>query len=232
MIYLEKRQYTRDEIACFLGIAANDKNFKRKVITRLSNLGYQETDYIYSTKSISFLRQPTTYLEKITYLVRLLGIDKQVDPHVFSLFLYCFMYDDDYSCMPWAERANLLSCTFGISISDRTLRNWTNKLLTFGEVIKDKSQFVIWCSYRIEDTIYREKIEDDNQIYQLYIRRRRELFEQNDGKWSGVFETLWNEFHCKFYKCYKFSFNAWHNSEILDELFLLIPQYVESYMNT
>lgn len=227
MIYLEKRQYSRDELACYLGISANDKNFKRKVITRLSNLGYQEEDYLYTTKTITFLRQPATHLEKITYLVRLLGIDKQVNPHLFSLFLYCFVYDEDYNCMPWEERANLLNYNFNVSVNEKTLRNWTNKLLAFGEVVRDKSQFVIWCSYRVDNSIYRSPVDEDNQTYQDYTRRRKELFEQNGNQWNGVFETLWKEYHCKFYKCYKFSFNAWHSSEIIEELFLLVRQYVD-----
>lgn len=127
-VYFEKRKYSRQEIAEILELDPKDKNFSTKVKTRLSNLGFdKDEDFIYTSKEVTILWVPHSYEEKITYLVRLLGIDRQVDPLAFSTFLYRLALDGYNDCnkMPWVERAIWLKKECNINVTDRTLRSWT-----------------------------------------------------------------------------------------------------------
>ena len=52
---LQKRFYSRAEIAEIMELAPNDKNFANKVQTRLNNWGYK---YHYSSKRVEIKRVP------------------------------------------------------------------------------------------------------------------------------------------------------------------------------
>ena len=52
---LQKRFYSRSEIAEIMELAPNDKNFANKVQTRLNNWGYK---YHYSSKRVEIKRVP------------------------------------------------------------------------------------------------------------------------------------------------------------------------------
>jgi hypothetical protein len=233
MIYFEKRKYSREEMANIFQLDAKDKNFKAKLVRRMANLGFEEDDYIYTRKDVTILWIPQEPQEKITYLVRLLGIDSQVNPHEFAIFLYCLMHFEEYNMAPWQERADLLNMNYDINVTERTLRKWTNKLMEYGEIVKDTSNFEVWCSTTIVDAngdkkICRDAVSGDEQLeagYEEYKEMRTDLLKKYPFK--DAQRILWSKFHCCYYRCYSFVFNAWRSGDIIDELFAVIEDYME-----
>lgn len=231
-IYFEKRGYSREEIAEILKLDPKDKKFAQKVKTRLSNLGFEETDYIYTRKGVTILLIPQTTEEKIKYLVALLGIDKQVDSHAFAIFLYRMLWDEDYQRMPWKARTELLNEQDDLSYDERTYRNWTNKLIDLDILRKDKSNTSLWCSFNVDGQKVQEEVQPDDEDWIAYNNRRLELFDlytdlPGREKWTKVFNQLWDEFHCVYYKCGSFEGKAWADNSIIQELLSLVAGYYE-----
>lgn len=231
IVYLEKRTYSKQEIAEILDIKI-DKNFKRNVINKLTNLGFIENeDFLYKRGGdIVILYVPQTYEEKIVYLVRLLGIDKRIDPIAFTTFLYYLTIDSPNNCnkMPWEERAQWLHDNYNINVSEITLKRWIKKLIDLNIIHKDTYNFEYWCTVNINGNRYRYIVttdEDKQQMseywktYSLIKKEAKDLF-PIDKKACGeyVFDKIWQKYHCKYYKCSSFVFNAWENNPIMREI--------------
>lgn len=225
-IYFQKRKYSKNEIAEILGINPANKNFKRMVETRLANLGFTEEDYKYIRGGeVIILWVPTELDEKIQYLVRLIGIDTRVDVKAFAIFTYLMMRELDIQGAPWQEKADFIRENYDIDVSEKTLRNWTNKLIELDAVIKDKNEFRWWCSTKINGEIIRYEVETEEQKqelqeYRAFIRGFYERGEKLD------FGTVWSKFGCKYYRSYYFRFGAWNNLAILDELLDVVEEYL------
>lgn len=228
MIYFERRKYSRDEMAIIFRLDPKDKNFKRKVITRLQNLGMGEEDYTYTSKDVTILWVPANREEKITYLVRLLGIDKQVDPSAFSTFVYAMLEYPEYQRMPWGERTELFNSTFGFNLSQRTLESWMAKMIDLKIMYKDKTESSLWCTTNINGQRIRTEVEKEEEIeeYKRYLKRKFEIFQETKN-WNETFKQLWSEFHCVYYKCGSFVGKPWADNEIIYELLDLIAGLVE-----
>lgn len=242
-VYFEKRKYSRQEIAELLNVDVKDTNFSTKVKTRLSNLGFdKDEDFIYTRKEVTILWVPHTYEEKVTYLVRLLGIDKQVDPIAFSTFLYRLALDGYSDCnkMPWTERAVWLKEECDINVSERTLRRWTKKMIELDIITKDTSDYQCWRSTNIDGEIIREpvdteELEQERAAYWLdYYRLKEDTKDIEDKKERSnvIFSSLWGKYHCKYYNCCSFVFCAWENNPIMKELRDLICEHMKDYYNS
>lgn len=233
--YFEKRAYTRQEIAEILRIDPKDKNFARKVRTKLENLGFHEDEghYIYTRKEVTILWIPQTREERIQYLVALLGIDKQVDAHAFAIFTYRMLWDEDYQRMPWQARTELLREQDDLEYDEKTYRRWTNKLLALDILRKDSTNSSIWGTVNINGEKVQFEVAPDDEGYIKYKTRRTELFNKYaelppKERWSKTFGDLWNEFHCVYYKCGSFDGKAWADNDIIQELLETVSGYYES----
>lgn len=231
-LYFEKRKYQREEMATILKLDPKDKNFAQKVKNRMNNLGFGEEDYIYTRKDVTILWIPQSPEEKIKYLVALLGIDKRVDPHAFAVFVYRMLWDEDYQRMPWKARTELLKYQDDLEYDERTYRSWTNKLIDLNVLKKDKTNFCIWRSFSVDGERVQEEVSSDDVAWLKYNNRRIELFKQYSElsgreKWNKIFNDLWNEFHCVYYKCGSFEGKAWSDNKIIEELLSLISGYYE-----
>ena len=238
IIYLEKRTYSKQEIAELLDIKI-DKNFKRNIINKLTNLGFEENeDFLYKRGgNIIILYVPQTYEEKITYLVRLLGIDKRIDPIAFTTFLYYLTIDSPDNCnkMPWEERAQWLCENYNINVSVRTLQRWISKLINLQIIYKDTYDFEYWCTTNINGIKYRYQVntdEDKQQMkqywnyYSLIKTEAANLFPNNTkNQGQYVFDKIWKKYHCIYYKCSSFVFNAWEKNPIMREIRELIIEH-------
>lgn len=242
-IYFEKRKYSRQEIAEILELDMSDKNFSTKVKSRLTKLGFdKDEDFIYTSKEVTILWVPHSYEEKVTYLVRLLGIDRQVDPIAFSTFLYRLALDGYNECnkMPWAERAIWLKEECDIDVTDRTLRRWTKKLIELGIITKDTSDYQCWCSSNIDGKTIREpvntpELEKERDAYwQDYFKLKENTkdIENKKERADFIFRALWQKYHCKYYNCCCFVFCAWEENPIMKELRDLMCEHMEAYYNS
>lgn len=234
-IYLEVRNYKLKEIAPIIGVNPDRRDLRAGVRMKLNSMGFVEnTDYEFPKGKngiIVILHIPTEPVEKIRYLTRLLGADKQVNALDFCAFVYHLLESEDFQYRPWAERVEWLKDVEGIKVSDKTLRNWANILMTQDTLIKS-DDFTWWTSSRDYDgNIIREELADDDQSIEAYKEWNKEFWNREDVKsldkkikGERWFSEMWGKFGCKFYKCYAFTFGAWHG-EILEELITTYKEY-------
>lgn len=208
MKQLNLQFYPREEIAEIVNIPATKQNFKRGVETTLDKWGYK---YEYSRKGVIIIEQPQTAAAQLKeLLIREYNIDVQVDIEAFSCFLYLLMVYEDFQTMPWNERENELENTYGIKISERTLRSWYKKLEDNDLISKFKVDAATWCSFRLNGKTEREMVDGNPElegIKRKYEHRRRELLEKTKS-WKITITTLWEEFRCCFYTCNKLILNG------------------------
>lgn len=221
-------RYTRVEIAKLLDVDINDsKHFKRNTINKLDRLGYK---YNYTMKYVDIIKH-NSIEDEIVHLIRIAGIDEQVDTKSFAIFLYRMLYDEDYQSLPWDERVDLFNWNDNLVLSKSTIYRWTKKLESFGELIisKSKEDRTLWKTYLENGKKCRIEIDNpDNEEYKEYSNRRTELI--NSGlSYGKATKELWEETHTCFYYCGRVSFNAFHNQEV-EELIVLVKDYVENYL--
>ena len=145
MTKLEKRYYTRAELAEILEIKENDSHFARKVKETLTKYGYE---YKYSCKGVDITYIPTTIEEQIKEIaLRRFGIDVQTAAAAFSTFFYLLSTQFEYQSCPWTERVKMLKECEGIDICEKTLRNWTNILIKQNLIVKDIGNREAWRTY-------------------------------------------------------------------------------------
>ena len=231
MVYFEKRKYNKEEIAGILGIKNLKSNFKRSVTTKLANLGFSEEDYIYTPKDVTILWIPQTPNEKIQYLVRLLGVDSQVNVHNFAMFLYGMAVSEDLQTMPWQERSSWMKDNWDIEVDERCLRRWTSKLIELEFFTKEKREGVWWCTSKVDGQSVRTTVESDEDIEYMHQywddwRTWRQTMNHKE-----VFTKLWDKYGCTFYKCPAFLTCAW-NKPIVEELMGVVTVYVQEYWET
>lgn len=236
----EERPYSKKEISAILGIDPNDKKFAQKVKTRMANLGFNEgEDYIYKHGGeIVILKVPTERNDRIQYLVRLLDIDKQVDPLAFATFLYRMAFDGDFQCMPWAERVQYLKDNDDIEISEEVLRKkWIKKLYELNICFAFDSDYEWWCTVNVDGQRIRSIVETDEEkqemqeYWEFYFKTKEECKDIKDKKERGqtIFNIVWGKYHCKYYKCKRILFCAWQQNEVIEELIRLVEDYIEEY---
>ena len=95
VLHLEKRVYSRQEMAELFGLnLADNGHFKRNLERKLQNLGY---GYEYSTANVEITHIPTTDVERLKMiLIVVFGLDVQTDPYAFSCFRWPFRFSKRY----------------------------------------------------------------------------------------------------------------------------------------
>lgn len=90
-------------------------------------------------------------------MVRCLNIDVQVDVRAFACFIAAFFDIEGFDSMPWGERERLLSEYYGVNVCERTLRNWSCKLIKYNIMTK-QSEKTKWKTYFIGDCKHRKRV--------------------------------------------------------------------------
>ena len=241
MKQLELRSYPRAEIAEVLSVNINDgKHFARNVKNKLDKWGY---GYDYGIQSVQITSKPETPAELLAELLyRGYGIDVQIDPLHFACFISAFTDIEGFDSMPWAKRENAYHKRYGVSVDERTMRNWCNQLIKKG-VIAKFSDGTAWKTEIIDGLKIRFPIdEEDEEERQKYYERRKEIFsdlynaelkqglnpkEAKAQAWSDTYKQLWAEFGCCFYYCKTFALSAFDEENLLPEIYEIASELAD-----
>lgn len=239
MKQLEKKFYSRTEIADVLDVNVNDnKHFKRNVENKLQKWGY---GYEYSRKGVEITKQPSTAEEKLAeIIVRKYEMDIQIDVYGFACFISLLMEDEEFRAMPWTEREKVMTEEMGVSISFETMRKWCAKLIGKNMITKsaDKSY---WGTTVVDGEKVRFAVSGDEaaelqmaeymtcrkQFVEDYISNalasgRKDYNTVKSEAWSNAFKELWAKFHTCYYGCSTLMLNAFGDETV--EIYELVNE--------
>jgi len=172
-----------------------------------------------------------------------LNIDIQINPKAFACFISAFHEIDHFDSMPWDERAVWLDCEYGIQITGRTLRSWSNKLIEKGIFLKSE-QRTFWKTEYHGRTKMRSPVDPENEELQSYYQDRKayiqkskkQMIEDNiDPKvaaanaWAMATMELLEKYHCVYYTCKSLNVTAFSEEE--DNFLLEIYELVEEIVH-
>ena len=232
MLQLEKRFYTRSEVAQITGARLDDaKHFKRNAENVLTKWGYRY-DWMRSGVAITYI--PTTAEERLAeIMIRQYGLDIQIDCRTFAYFITAFIDIAGFDSMPWEERAKVLFSEYGVEVTDRTLRNWCSKLIG-KNVVSKTSGVTYWKTDFIDGRKQRTQVQREETA--AYYARRAELVRCNaidnmlagmgfqeayKTAWNQAYTILWDELHCCYYYCKTFLLTAFSENDPLLEIYEL-----------
>lgn len=225
MQQIEVRNYSRTEMAEMLKVEITDTHFSRKVQSILTKWGYS---FVYSRKAIQITAAPSTAQERLNeLLIREFDLDIRIDIGKFATFVYLLM-DEEFSSMPFGERANVMKQDYNIEVSEITLKRWYKKLVDYNVVETNRLRKTYWVSMYVDGQKTRMKVDEDDEGKIKYENRRRKLAEQNikDGMnkadaYSSANLTCWKEFKCCYYSCNTIILNAFNQEffELAEEVF-------------
>ena len=238
MQQLEQRFYSRQEIATELNLNINDnKHFKRNAENKLINWGYSFESS--PRKGILITRIPTTANEKLSeILIREYDLDIQIDTYAFACFITAFQDVENFSAMPWTERADILKEFYAVDVTDRTLKSWANKLFKTGTFAKSDEK-VFWSTtinaygQKIRQWIDEESDEHEEML--KYFNRRKQLVSNymSEGKsrseaWTEANKTVWCEYGCCYYSCKTIMPGAFDKTNHLQEIYEYVREIAAS----
>ena len=225
MQQIEVRNYSRTEMAELLKVEITDTHFSRKVQSILTKWGYS---FLYSRKAIEITAAPSTAQERLNeLLIREFDLDIRIDIGKFATFVYLLM-DEEFSSMPFGERANVMQQDYNIEVSEITLKRWYKKLVDYNVVETDRLRKTYWVSMYVDGQKVSMKVDEDDEGKIKYENRRRKLAEKNikDGMnkadaYSSANLTCWKEFKCCYYSCNTIILNAFNQQffELAEEVF-------------
>lgn len=225
MQQIEVRNYSRTEMAELLKVEITDSHFSRKVQSILTKWGYS---FVYSRKVIQITAAPSTAQERLNeLLIREFDLDIRIDIGKFATFVYLLM-DEEFSSMPFGERANVMKQDYNIEVSEITLKRWYKKLVDYNVVETDRLRKTYWVSMYVDGQKTRMKVDEDDEGKIKYENHRRKLAEKNikDGMnkadaYSSANLTCWKEFKCCYYSCNTIILNAFNQQffELAEEVF-------------
>lgn len=225
MQQIEVRNYSRTEMAELLKVEITDTHFSRKVQSILTKWGYS---FVYSRKAIQITAAPSTAQERLNeLLIREFDLDIRIDIGKFATFVYLLM-DEEFSSMPFGERANVMKQDYNIEVSEITLKRWYKKLVDYNVVETNRLRKTYWVSMYVDGQKTRMKVDEDDEGKIKYENRRRKIAEQNikDGMnkadaYSSANLICWKEFECCYYSCNTIILNAFNQQffELAEEVF-------------
>lgn len=172
---LEKRFYSRQEIANKTKTPVDAPNFRRTIITRVTNWGY-ELDY--SAKGIYITKCPETTEAKIHEIVmRVFDMNKQTDTTTFALFFTLIAKDKRFASETWRERETIMRTKYNSVICFCTLQTWSLKLFKLGYFAREDGPSHSGLPIHIEE-INPDTTENLKTLYTLISR----LFEIKNTK--------------------------------------------------
>ncbi len=226
MEQLEKRFYSRSEIAEITGYNVSDsKHFKRNITQKLNNWGYT---YIYEKKGITITEIPETPEDKINeIMLREYNLSLLQDRYYFACFIWMFLNYENFNCMPWKVRKGLLKEVFQIDVAEITLKRWYKKIEKNGLLVKDENNFTYWYTKETPKEVIRKMVEtpEEKEEKNNYYSEKKRLIEIEGIPYSDAMKQLWWKYHVIYYRCNEISLNACGNSASM--LFDLIKQWID-----
>lgn len=242
MKQLSKRFYNRQEIANILELDATNKNFARSVKTKLMNWGYS---FEYSRLGVTITRAPETAEEKLAeIIIRNYDINIQIDVKAFACFVAAFVEVESFEGMPWGEREAILKDWYNVTVTEKTLRSWCNKLIAANTIAKTEAK-IQWRTQIINGVKTRELVDGNPEIIEEmleYRAARKQLLQDytiefltvnkfefkkaRSEAWKQANKTLWAEYGCCYYCCKGLALNAFDNLDVLQEVYELVKEVV------
>ena len=228
MIQLEKRFYSREELAAIAGLDIHGHNFATTAKNTLTKWGYKYE--VSSHKGFLITKVPETPLERLTEIMRReLCFNTQVNPYDFACFVYALLRIKGFNAMPWEKREKVFKAHFNIKVTARTMQSWRNKLCETDTAIIFKKN-ALWNSSISEGD---EKVQVpavfDSKIYKEYSQKRSHLLVElakeypQDQVWGEMVHRLYKEYG-NYYFCDEICLNAFRPVTfeimgIIEELF-------------
>lgn len=227
MKQLEFRTYTPKEMCEITSVRYEDSGHRMDNIKKkLNKWGY---GYEFPKKgNITITRKPESSEAKLNeILLRRLKLSTQIVPLHFASFIFAFEDIEGFASMPWEERARELYNHYGVSVCDRTLRNWCSKLLN-KELIAKVDDRTYWKTEIMNGRKTRTPIQQGDAEMTAYFSKRSALiaYYRAEGEKSKIpvkelknfsiklaVKDLWEEYHCCYYTCKTFLFSAWEDDE-------------------
>ena len=215
---LEKRFYPREELAEIAGLDARGHNFSTQMKHTLTLWGYE---YEFKPrKGFLITKVPETAEERLIEILRRdIHIDTQINPLHFACFLSAFIFVEKFFSMPWEEREEIIWKFFGISITDRTMMNWRNKLIERGYLIKSRSGRNLWHTVAQGGKKVRENVDPESPEYKTYSELRSGILKSYDALgvpvrqvWGEMVKQLYGQ-HGVYYYCDALYFNVLKRDE-------------------
>lgn len=142
---------------------------------------------------------------------------------------------DGFDCMPWEERAAVMSKRYGVDFCAKTLRNWCGRLFRLELVSKSNAEKVYWRTEGMEDERTRTvvKTDEDMEGMRQYFDCRQEIHEKiyvallksgvdrktaNNAAWNETYKRLWSKYKCCYYSCKALVLSAFSASVEQDTL--------------
>lgn len=229
MVQLEKRFYSREELAAIAGLDIHGHNFSGAMKNTLTNWGYGY-DFL-PRRGFQITKIPETALERMTEIMRReLHINTQVDPWGFANFVMALMYCEIFDAMPWDSRVVFMEENFDIKVSARTLQSWRNKLCDAG-VAHETKKGALWHTFEDENgNKIQEEADPNSEIYKVYCAKRSDLLEKlkktvaKNEVWGTMVHSLYDEYGVYYY-CKTIDLLAWGiiNNDVFDIIRELYP---------
>jgi hypothetical protein len=226
---LELRFYPREELATIAGLDAKGHNFSAQMKRSLDLWGYE---YEFKPRhGFTITRVPTTPEERLIEILRRdVHIDTQVDPLQFSCFMSAFILIPDFFSMPWSERETMLREYFDVTITDRTMMNWRNKLGQSEYLYGGQAERNLWHTFVQDGKKMREKADPESPEYKQYCALRSGILAEYAKMgisarsiWGDMVHQLYHE-HGVYYYCKSIEFNGikWKELDYIHDLTLEI----------
>ena len=161
-------------------------------------------------------------------MIRDYKLDVQIDVVAFACFIHAFSTIEGFESMPWQERSNQMQEHYNILVSEKTLRNWSAKLINTNTINKSKINTFCWCSYKIDGETIRELVTGNKELEETkleYYHLRKGLLKT--FSWKETQEVLWQRFGCCFYYCKSFVLSAFDDVGNAQEVYELIEEIAE-----
>ena len=206
---LEKKLYTRQEMAALTGIPLENKNFKRSVETWLTTYGY--TYELTSPRGGDFriTGTPQTAEQRLhTLMIDEMGLDRQTQPREFAYYIYFLMTYPNAEIMPLVEQNELISKLYGRSFGNSTIYTWQRKLQEAG-VVDVRPERHYWKTKAVMETVNGQEVPTDRRIrvfiedpqndpeYKTYWQMLTSILERNiketgNPRWGDAYAEIWN----------------------------------------
>jgi len=226
---LELRFYPREELAKIAGLDAKGHNFSAQMKRSLDLWGYE---YEFKPRhGFTITRVPTTPEEQLIEILRReLHIDTQVNPLHFASFMSAFILIPTFFSTPWPEREKLLREYYDVTVTDRTMMNWRNKLGQSDYLHDSQATRNLWHTFLQDGRKVRKIVDPESPEYKQYCALRSGILAEYAKMgisarsiWGDMVHQLYHE-HGVYYYCKSIEFNGfkWKELDYIHDLTLEI----------
>ena len=217
---LELRFYSNKEIAAIAGLDAHDHNFAETMRTCLTRWCY--TFEHKRRRGFVITKVPETPEEQLIEILRReLHVDtKQCNALHFASFMSAFVLIPNFFSMPWPNREKLMKEYYDVTVTDRTMMNWRDKLIARGYINLVSSNRNLWHTFLQDGRKVREIVDPESPEYKQYCALRSGILAEYAkmgmparSVWGDMVHQLYKEYGVYYY-CKSIEFNGFKLKEL------------------